>query len=93
MFTANPSRNLASVSTCVCVCVCSHLCSQLVVEQFESSHSLIQLFGLLSLLLLDDLSACFYHRLHLPFHFTQHLVQLLLDTSRQQRVNIESTHT
>ena len=64
--------------------VCVDLRAQLIVEQFEGGHSVVQLFGLLSLLLLDDLSARFYHRLHLPFHFTQHLVHLLLDTNTQQ---------
>lgn len=65
---------------CVCARVCANLWAQLIVEQFQGGHPVIQLFGLLSLLPLDDLSACFYHRLHLPFHFTQHFVQFLLDT-------------
>lgn len=69
-----------TVRVCVCVCQCMDLRAQLIVEQLQGGHPVIQLLGLLSLLPLDDLSACLYHRLHLPFHFTQYLVQFLLDT-------------
>lgn len=58
---------------------CPHLSSHLVVQQLQGSYPVIQVFGLLGLLPLYDLSACFYHRLHLTFDLAQHLVKLLLD--------------
>lgn len=60
--------------------VCVYLRAQLVVEQLEGGHPVVQILGLLRLLLLDYLSPRFDHRLHLPFHFAQHLIQLLKHT-------------
>lgn len=74
----NPCLDLGHMA--VCLSAGTDLRSQLVVEQFEGSNPVVQLFRLLCLLPLDDLSSRFYHRLHFPFHFAQHLVQFLLTT-------------
>lgn len=52
----------------------SDLGSQVIVEQFEGSELFIHGLWVLRLLLLHNLSTCFYHRLHLKFHLTQQLV-------------------
>lgn len=86
----NPCLDLGGMT--VCLSTGANLRSQLVVEQFEGSNPVVQLFWLLCLLPLDDLSTRFYHRLHFPFHFTQHLVQFLLTTVKQRGLNTGSIH-
>ena len=51
--------------------------AQLIIEQLEGSESVVQLFRLLRLLSLNDLSSGLYHSLYLQLHLTQTLIQLL----------------
>lgn len=54
-----------------------YLCSQVIVEKFESSELFVHGLGVLRLLFLHNLSTSLYHRLHLQLHLTQQLVQFL----------------
>lgn len=54
-----------------------YLRPEFIVEQFKSSKLLVHGLGVLCLLFLHNLAACFYHRLHLQLHLTQQLVQFL----------------
>lgn len=54
-----------------------YLRPEFIVEQFKSSKLLVHGLGVLRLLFLHNLAACFYHRLHLQLHLTKQLVQFL----------------
>lgn len=60
----------------------SYLCSEVIVEQFESCKLLIHGLGVLRLLFLHNLATCFYHCLHFKLHLTQQLVQFLYSKNK-----------
>ena len=59
-------------------CTCSaHLGTQVIVENLQRSQLLIHPLGVVSLLLLDNVSSCFDYSLHFKLDFTQNFIEFL----------------
>ena len=60
----------------------SHLGTQVIVENLQRSQLLIHPFGVVGLLLLDDVPSCLDHRLHFKLDFTQDFIEFLRNKAR-----------